>query len=122
MSEKNWVKKILFVIFGVIIGFVNGFLGSGGGTIAVTALLTVGGLNQKNAQATALLVILPVSVVSAVVYLVNGAVDVEKTVFATIGIVVGGGLGAVLLNKLQSNAVKLIFALILLAAGVKMFL
>ncbi len=122
MSEKNWVKKILFVIFGVIIGFVNGFLGSGGGTIAVTALLTVGGLNQKNAQATALLVILPVSVVSAVVYLVNGAVDIEKTVFSTIGIVVGGGLGAVLLNKLQSNAVKLIFALILLAAGVKMFL
>lgn len=122
MSEKNWVKKILFVIFGVIIGFVNGFLGSGGGTMAVTALLTVGGLNQKNAQATALLVILPVSVVSAVVYLVNGAVDIEKTVFSTIGIVAGGGLGAVLLNKLQSNAVKLIFALILLAAGVKMFL
>ena len=64
MFKKEWVKKLFLVVFGVAIGFVNGFLGSGGGTLAVTALLTVGGLDQKRAQATALLIILPISVVS----------------------------------------------------------
>lgn len=122
MFKKEWVKKLFLVVFGVAIGFVNGFLGSGGGTLAVTALLTVGGLDQKRAQATALLIILPISVVSAVVYFLNGSVDIEKTVFSTVGIVAGGALGAVLLNKLQGNVVKLIFAMILIAAGVKMFL
>lgn len=122
MFKKEWVKKLFLVVFGVAIGFVNGFLGSGGGTLAVTALLTVGGLDQKRAQATALLIILPISVVSAVVYFLNGSVDIEKTVFSAVGIVAGGALGAVLLNKLQGNVVKLIFALILIAAGVKMFL
>ena len=122
MFKKEWVKKLFLVVFGVAIGFVNGFLGSGGGTLAVTALLTVGGLDQKRAQATALLIILPISVVSAVVYFLNGAVNIEKTVFSTVGIVAGGVLGAVMLNKLQGNVVKLIFALILIAAGVKMFL
>lgn len=122
MFKKEWVKKLFLVVFGVAIGFVNGFLGSGGGTLAVTALLTVGGLDQKRAQATALLIILPISVVSAVVYFLNGSVDIEKTVFSTVGIVAGGALGAVLLNKLQGNVVKLIFVLILIAAGVKMFL
>ena len=47
MFKKEWVKKLFLVVFGVAIGFVNGFLGSGGGTLAVTALLTVGGLDQR---------------------------------------------------------------------------
>ena len=76
---------------------------------------------EKNAHATALLVILPISLISALVYLLNGSVDWEYTLFATIGVVAGGAAGALLLNRLSGNVVKLIFSLLLLASGVRMF-
>ncbi len=119
---NNKIKILLTVISGIFIGFINGFLGGGGGLIVVVALLWLFKLPQKNAQATALLVILPISVVSAVIYIINGNGDWEKILFATIGVVAGGVVGALILGKLKGNVVKLIFALISIAAGVRMFL
>ena len=121
MDNKS-LKIFLYVIFGVLIGFINGFLGGGGGMLVVALLLAIGKLSQKNAHATALMIILPISIVSAVIYLLNGNGDWQKILFATIGVVVGGVLGALLLNKLNGNVAKLIFSIILIMAGVKMFI
>lgn len=118
LSAKN---KWTLVLFSALSGFVNGFLGGGGGVIVVSLLLAVVKLNQKYAQATALLVILPLTVVSAVVYLIKGSVDWIPTLWVTLGVVVGGILGALLLSKLKSNVAKIIFAIVLIAGGVKMF-
>ncbi len=118
--ELNGKNKALLAIIGGLAGFVNGFLGGGGGVIVVTLLLTVLKLNQKNAQATALLIILPLTAVSAVVYVVGGAVQWLPTLWATLGVVAGGIVGALLLSKLKGNAAKLIFALVLVVGGIKM--
>ena len=117
LTAKN---KWLLLIFSALAGFINGFLGGGGGVLIVTLLLAVVKLHQKHAQATALLVILPLTVVSAVVYLVRGNVDWEPTMWATLGVVVGGVVGALLLSKIKGNVAKIIFALVLVAGGVKM--
>ncbi|MCM1043543.1 MAG: sulfite exporter TauE/SafE family protein [Corallococcus sp.] len=117
MVSKKWV----LVVGGLVAGFINGFLGGGGGVIIVSLLLASAKLPQKNAQATALLVILPLTVVSAIVYLACGSVDWMPTLWTTLGVVAGGIAGALLLNKLQGNTVKIIFALILIAGGIKMF-
>ena len=121
---KNWLRILLIVLSGCGIGFINGFLGGGGGVLVVAVFLALYALPQKNAHATALLVILPISLISALVYLLNGSVDWEYTLFATIGVVAGGATtpGALLLNRLSGNVVKLIFSLLLLASGVRMFL
>lgn len=108
------------IILGALAGFVNGFLGGGGGVIVVSTLLAVAKFKQKNAQATALLIILPLTIVSAVVYLVKGAVKWDLTLWASIGVLVGGITGALLLNKIKGNASKIIFALVLVAGGVRM--
>ncbi len=120
MSKKN--KILLLIIGGVLVGFTNGFLGGGGGMLVVPLLLWLCALPQKNAHATALMIILPVSIVSAAVYLINGSGDWHKILFATIGVVGGGLLGALLLNKLKSNFIKFIFSFIMIAAGIRMFL
>lgn len=101
-------------------GFVNGFLGGGGGVIVVALLLSAIKLNQKNAQATALLVILPLTLVSAAVYIFKGLVDWTPTLWVTLGVVAGGVLGALLLSKLKSNVLKIIFAVVLILGGIKM--
>ena len=118
LSAKN---KWLLVIFSALAGFINGFLGGGGGVVIVALLLALLKLHQKHAQATALLVVLPLTLVSAIVYLIKGNVDWQPTLWATLGVVVGGVVGALLLNKLKGNVAKIIFAVILIAGGVKMF-
>ena len=117
LTAKN---KWIVVVLSAVAGFINGFLGGGGGVLIVTLLLAVVHLHQKNAQATALLVILPLTVVSAVVYLVKGNVDWVPTLWATLGVVVGGIVGALALSKLKGNAAKIIFAVVLIAGGIKM--
>ena len=117
LKAKN---KWILVILGALTGFVNGFLGGGGGVIAVTSLLAVAKFKQKNAQATALLIILPLTVVSAVVYMLNGAVKWDLTLWASVGVLVGGITGAVLLSKIKGNAAKIVFAVVLVAGGVRM--
>lgn len=117
LTTKN---KWILLTLGALSGFINGFLGGGGGVLVVTMLLTVLALPQKNAQATALLVILPLTVVSAVVYLAKGAVQWQPTLWATVGVVVGGIFGALLLSKLKSDVVKIIFSAVLIFGGIKM--
>lgn len=119
LSSKN---KWILALLGVAAGFVNGFLGGGGGIIVVTALLAVAGYKQKNAQATALLVVLPLTVVSAVVYALKGNVQWDLTLWASIGVFVGGIVGALLLSKIKGNAAKIAFAFVLVAGGVRMLL
>lgn len=116
-GKGKWLASLL----GVAAGFVNGFLGGGGGVIVVSVLLAVYGLQQKNAQATALLIILPLTVVSAAVYLFSGFSDWTNLLWATVGVVSGGVVGAFLLGKVNGNVAKIIFAIVLIAGGIKMF-
>lgn len=118
--ELKGKSKALLAVVGGLAGVVNGFLGGGGGVAVVALLLAVLKLNQKNAQATALLVILPLTVVSAAVYVLGGTVQWIPTLWTTLGVVCGGILGALLLSKLKGNAAKLIFALVLISGGIKM--
>ena len=117
LTAKN---KWILLIFSAVAGFINGFLGGGGGVLVVATLLCCLTLPQKKAQATALLIILPLTVVSAAVYLLQGNVRWDITLWTTLGVVAGGIVGALLLSRLKGNTAKIIFALVLIAGGVKM--
>ncbi len=112
----NGKNKIILLTVGGLAGFINGFLGGGGGVAVLALLLAVVKLHQKCAQATALLVILPLTVVSAAVYIFQGSVNWQPTLWATFGVVVG----ALLLSRLKGNTAKIIFAVVLIAGGIKM--
>ena len=49
LTVNNKIKILLTVISGIFIGFINGFLGGGGGLIVVVALLWLFKLPQKSA-------------------------------------------------------------------------
>ena len=69
-------KIIILSIAGVFIGAINGFFGGGGGMVCVPVLLLLGLVNQR-AQATAILIMLPISIASAIVYYTQGFVEWE---------------------------------------------
>ena len=56
----------MLMVYGALIGLLNGFFGSGGGILAVT-LLQKQGLPSRQAHATSIAIILPLSLVSLAV-------------------------------------------------------
>ncbi|MBD9220508.1 MAG: sulfite exporter TauE/SafE family protein [Clostridiales bacterium] len=64
-KSKNGRKTILI---GIITGFANGLFGSGGGTVVVPCMEKYLGIDAHKSHATAIAVILPLSVLSAVIY------------------------------------------------------
>ncbi len=118
LKEKGtWSVKN--VAIGSLVGFVNGLFGGGGGMIAVPALQKTG-LQEKNAHATALLVILPVSALSFLFYAFGGFLDSAVLIPTAIGVFFGGLLGAKLLLGMKTEWVNFLFALLQAAAGVWM--
>ncbi len=119
MKKKQFLKN---AAAGTVIGLVNGFFGSGGGIIAVS-LMTNMGIDQKKAHASSILIILPLSVMSGVIYYLNGHVDLSNGAWMLlVGGAAGGFLGAVLLKKLSGRWVEIIFCLLIIASGVRMVL
>ncbi len=116
------VKIWQVLLFGGLIGIINGLFGGGGGMIVVPTLTKFFGLNQKQAQATALFVILPISIASAIIYLVYNTIDFSLAWPVITGIVVGGIIGAFALNKLSNKWVRAIFILFMFAGGITMLI
>ncbi len=118
---KDSVKdKIFSCITGVVAGGVNGLFGGGGGMIVVPMLIYFLKYSQKSAHATAILIILPLSIVSSIFYLAFGSIDLAVTIPTAVGVTVGGIIGALILSKSKPVFLAMVFSLVMAAAGVKM--
>lgn len=117
---KKSVKLFLGSVFSAAVGFVNGFFGGGGGMLLVPLLEKGMDLSVKSSHATAIAIILPMSVASAIAYVANGYFEWLPLVVVGAACVVGGVVGALLLKKLPSQLVGVIFALMMLGVGVKL--
>ena len=105
---------------GALTGIANGLFGGGGGMIAVPFLEKAAGYPTPSAHATAIAVILPASLVSGIVYLFGGFIRRSVLLPVALGVAAGGLLGAKLLPVFPEKAVSLLFALFMLAAGIRM--
>ena len=113
-------KGVICCLSGIIIGFINGIFGGGGGMITVPVLEHFIGLNVKKSHASAIFIILPLSIVSIITYFVNGSLELSGGLFVMFGVVCGGVIGSVLLKKLKSKWIAIIFAVIMIGAGAKL--
>lgn len=113
-------KKILLIVAGALIGIVNGLFGSGGGMLVVPVLTFIAGLDEKHSHATAIAIILPLCLVSAVVYATHGGYDYSVFAPTILGVVLGGVLGAFALKKISNNLLPFLFYGLMLFAGLKM--
>ena len=122
-EEKLSVKEVsLLILCGAIIGFLNGFFGGGGGMICVPLLENVLHLESKYSHATAIVIIFPISFICAIIYLLSGSVETIPLVTVGLGVVAGGILGSFALKILPPKALRVIFALIMLAGGVRLII
>ena len=116
---KKYGKSALI---GIVTGFANGLFGSGGGTIVVPCMERILKIDEHKAHATAIAIILPLSLLSVVIYLWNTEIVWSTALFASVGGVAGGFIGAKLLNKISSKWLHRIFGAFMIAAAVRMIL
>lgn len=123
MKLSGVLKKYFkFVLIGLVTGMANGLFGSGGGTIAVPAIILLLKEEEHRAHATAISIILPLTLVSAFFYISNNYINWDLTYKVTLGGVAGGYIGAKLLNICPSHILRKLFAVFMIAAAVRMLL
>jgi len=108
------------LIIGLLAGIVNGLFGSGGGIIIVPALTAFLNMEQYKAHATAIAIILPITIVSSFFYIQGKFIDFWLAFLVAVGGIIGGFIGAVLLKKIPSNILRIVFGIFILIAAVRM--
>lgn len=125
MNCKRGIIPAL-VAGGIAAGFVNGLLGTGGGIILIFLLSKLLGdssdFDTKDIFATVVAIILPMSLVSALCYTAGQSVTFSDAVPYIIPGIIGGILGGILLDIINTNALKKLFAIMVIYAGVRMIL
>ena len=112
------MKNIVFFAIGLVSGFVNGILGTGGGTVVVPSIELLG-VDAKKSHSTAIAVILPITSLSAFMYFKQGNVDLKSTVILSVCGCIGGIIGAKFLKKIPSHYLKILFGVSMIAGGIK---
>ena len=117
------MDNILSILIGLVSGISSGFFGIGGAIILIPALIYIFKFSQHLAQGTALAaLLLPVGILAVIKYYKSGDVNIKVALFVAFGFVVGGFIGAVLMQGVPSPILKKLFAVILLCVSIYMFL
>lgn len=119
--KKKLKTRLIVYPLSALTGVINSLLGAGGGMVAVP-LLKKAGLDQKKAQANAIAVILPITLLSAAVYMYNGHVAISDALPYIPGGLIGAFIGTKLLKKLSNKWLKRIFGGFMLWAGIRLLM
>ena len=115
-------SRLAPVIAGAAAGIVNGFFGGGGGMILVPLLVRQCGLSQRQAFATSVTVILPLCILSSVIYWFRGGVDLVTALPYLAGGLIGGWIGGQIFKTVNMVWLRRLFAFLILYGGVNMLL
>lgn len=114
--------KVKFLLAGGAAGLANGFFGGGGGSVLVPLLTRFCGLDQRRAFATSVAVILPLCVLSVVIYVLRGGLDLSVAWPYLLGGTAGGWLGGKLFKGVRMDWLRRGFGLLLIYGGTRYFL
>lgn len=117
LQVKSWLP---YGLIGLVAGTVNGLLGIGGGTILIPGMVYWLGISQHQAHATSLLVVLPTSLISMLVYHRHGHIQIAPLLGLALATSIGAVGGAILMNYCKPSLLRKGFALYMLLAGLRM--
>ena len=105
-----------------VAGLVSGLLGIGSGALKVPAMDLAMGLPLKVSTATSNFMIGVTAAASAGVYLLRGDIDPFVAAPVAAGVLVGATVGSRLLPNLRSDAVRVVFVVVLVVVAADMLL
>lgn len=100
---------LFFLIFGLAIGFYDGFFGPGTGTFWTIALVALLGLNLKKATAQTKVMNFTSNIVSLAVFLASGNVLVFVGLLMGVGQLIGAYIGSNMVIKKEVKFIRVFF-------------
>lgn len=111
------------LLLGVAVGVLSGIVGIGGGIMIVPALVYWFHFSQHKAQGTSLgALLLPIGIFAFWEYYKAGNADIKIAAVLAFGFAIGGYFGGVWAQHIPELALRRIFAVLLAAISIKMFL
>lgn len=115
------MQTLGLLAIGIAAGVAAGMFGIGGGLIIVPALVLLYGLSQHASVGTSLgAILLPVGALGAWVYWKNGNLNVRYSLLIAAGLLVGGFIGAKLVEPVSDLTLRRMFGVFLLLVSAKM--
>ena len=105
---------------GMVTGFLNGLLGAGGGLVLLLFLKRRLKLPAHKAHATSLAVTLPLSILSASIYLGAAEVSAKTALWLALGGMAGGYAGARFLKRIKPRHLGKILGAVLILSSLRM--
>jgi uncharacterized membrane protein YfcA len=122
-QEKDPEGLRLFLIAipaGLVIGFLSGFLGIGGGVFFGPLILLLGFAGPKEMAAMNSVLVLLLSAVALSAHGIKGSIELKVVLPLAVAALIGGFAGATLAEKkISARLLQRVFAVIILVAAIK---
>lgn len=107
------------LVAGGLAGLLNGLFGAGGGLVLVPLLISWLKIDEKRAFATSVAIILPLSVISYILFFLWGGRIWQEALPYLLGGIVGGAISIYLFRRISNQWLHQLFGLLILIGGVK---
>lgn len=107
------------IVAGGLAGLLNGLFGAGGGLVLVPLLIGWLKLEEKHAFATSVAIIFPLSIVSYVLFCLQGGNVWKDALPYLLGGIVGGGLSIKLFRNISAVWLHRLFGILILYGAIK---
>jgi len=120
--EKHAVmgEKLFYLLFGLLLGFYDGFFGPGTGSFWTMALILMLGLDLKKATAQTKVFNFTSNVVSLVLFVYAGLVIWTIGLVMAVGQVLGAYLGSTMVSKREVKFIRVFFLIVVGATIMKL--
>lgn len=110
---------VMFIIFGLIVGFVGGYAGIGGAPFLVIIMTVIYGVSQHTAQGTVLAVMLgPMSLLGIIAMKDKIKRNLKYAVVGVIAYAVFSYIGAYFAFLIESNRLQIVFSIFIFLLGI----
>lgn len=115
------MEIISLLVIGLAAGALSGFLGVGGATMIIPALLFIFAMTQHMAQGTSIAALLfPVGALAAYKYWQAGNVNLKFAALLAVGFLIGGYFGALFAQPVSEDLLRKFFALYLIIIAIQL--
>ena len=118
VSQIPQMSLFVPLLVGVLVGFIAGLLGAGGGFFLTPVLIYVLGVPTRVAIGTGLLVVIVAASVGSFVYALSDRVDLLIALVMLVSASLGSQLGATSTRYVRASGIRVLYGVIVLFGGV----
>ena len=121
MADFGLTSILFFITLGIISGIFSATFGVGGGIIVIPALTIFAAIQQKDAQGTALAIMVPMALMGALRYHWNPEINLDWRMIAilSVSVIAGANLGAEIVGRVSNKTLQMGFGIVMMIVAIR---